>query len=114
MDSGSLQQIHWVGWENGSRDEAEVHCYQTNIDRTKNNWMCYLRVGNLKAPYGDHKATHLIHPNGPLQKKPWGLKEFAVAERDGTLLTFGETAGPDGSEERLKAQAQQSTQKICR
>ncbi len=75
--------------------------------------MCYLRVGNLKALYGDHKAAHLIHPNRPLQKKPWGQKEFAVAELEGTLLTFGETAGPDDSEERVKGQAQWSTGERC-
>ncbi len=63
--------------------------------------MCYLRVGNLKALYGDHKAAHLIHPNGPLQKKPCGQKEFAVGDLNPTLATFGETAGPDDSEERL-------------
>ena len=31
-----------------------------------------------------------IHPNAPLQTKPWGQKEFSLLDPDRNLLTFGE------------------------
>ena len=31
-----------------------------------------------------------IHPNGPLETKPWGQKEFSVLDPDNNLLTFGQ------------------------
>ena len=32
-----------------------------------------------------------ILPNGKLQIKPWGQKEFAMLDPDNSLLTFGES-----------------------
>ena len=32
-----------------------------------------------------------IHPNGALQNKPWGQKEFALLDPDSNLLTFGQS-----------------------
>ena len=32
-----------------------------------------------------------IHPNGSLEIKPWGQKEFSVLDPDNNLLTFGES-----------------------
>ena len=37
----------------------------------------------------DYKTT--IHPNGPLETKPWGQKEFAGLDPDNNLLTFGQS-----------------------
>lgn len=31
-----------------------------------------------------------IHPNGPLQTKPWGQREFALLDPDNNLITFGQ------------------------
>ena len=31
-----------------------------------------------------------IHPNGNLEVKPWGQKEFSLLDPDNNLLTFGE------------------------
>ncbi|MDQ3121786.1 MAG: hypothetical protein M3Q59_04525 [Actinomycetota bacterium] len=32
----------------------------------------------------------IVHPNAPLEAKPWGLREFAVRDADGNLVTFFE------------------------
>jgi hypothetical protein len=32
-----------------------------------------------------------IHPNGKLQNKPWGQREFALLDPDNNLLTFGQS-----------------------
>jgi uncharacterized glyoxalase superfamily protein PhnB len=33
-----------------------------------------------------------IHPNDPLQQKPWGQREFSLLDPDNNLLTFGESS----------------------
>jgi len=37
----------------------------------------------------DNKIS--IHPNGYLETKPWGQREFALLDPDKNLLTFGES-----------------------
>ncbi|GAB1453064.1 hypothetical protein MASR2M47_31200 [Draconibacterium sp.] len=32
-----------------------------------------------------------IHPNGKLETKPWGQKEFSILDPDNNLLTFGQS-----------------------
>jgi hypothetical protein len=31
-----------------------------------------------------------VHPNGPLQTKPWGTKEFAAVDPNGVCMTIQE------------------------
>jgi len=38
--------------------------------------------------FAEMRDKDVIHPNGPLQDKPYGLREFAVLDLDGNLLTF--------------------------
>jgi hypothetical protein len=35
-------------------------------------------------------AERIIHPNGHLGLKPWGVKEFSILDTDGNLVTFEE------------------------
>jgi hypothetical protein len=32
-----------------------------------------------------------MHPNGYLETKPWGQKEFSLLDPDNNLLTFGQS-----------------------
>lgn len=44
------------------------------------------------AVFPRHEAFEdiTIHPNGSLETKPWGMKEFSLLDPNGTLLTFRE------------------------
>ena len=72
------------------RDGAEIHLFAMKIDPKKSDFMVYIRVSDIETLYEEYKAKHLIHPNAPLQVKPWGQKEFAIGDLNGALLTFGE------------------------
>jgi len=51
----------------------------------------YIRTNDIDGLYKsmlDNKTE--IHPNGTLQTKPWGQKEFAILDPDSNLLTFGQ------------------------
>lgn len=52
---------------------------------------CRVRVDGpaaLEAVHARCQAAGVVHPNGPLQDKPYGLREFAILDRDGNLTTF--------------------------
>ena len=35
-------------------------------------------------------AQGVVHPNAPLQNRPWGSREFGVLDGDGNLIIFAE------------------------
>jgi uncharacterized glyoxalase superfamily protein PhnB len=45
-------------------------------------------IEDLYAEY--QKRGGIVHPNGPLQTKPWGTKEFAAIDPNGVCVTFQE------------------------
>lgn len=75
------------------KGSAELHFFQfAELDPLSNYAMVYIRVERgIEELYEDYlKRGVAIHPNGPLERKPWGTKEFAVLDPNNTLLTFGQ------------------------
>lgn len=72
------------------REGVEIHLFHMEIDPKKSDFMVYVRVVEIEDLYAEYSAKNLIHPNSPLQLKPWGQTEFAILDTNGTLLTFGE------------------------
>lgn len=75
------------------KDQIEIHFFKFEDLNPKENYgQVYIRVDDIEALYNsllDKKAS--IHPNGPLQTKPWGQKEFSMLDPDNNLLTFGQS-----------------------
>jgi len=59
-----------------NRGEAYLHIAGMN-DKT------------LARKVGDQRGGK-VHPNGPLQTKPWGTKEFGAIDPNGVCVTFQE------------------------
>ncbi len=77
-----------------NQGEMEIHFFHfPSLVPAKSDFMIYLRVDTdidgLYQTYMD--AGISIHPNAPLGDKPWGQREFALIDPNGTLLTFGQT-----------------------
>lgn len=74
------------------KDTIQIHFFEfKTLDPKENYGQVYIRTDNIEALYQsllDNKTT--IHPNGHLQIKPWGQKEFALLDPDNNLLTFGQ------------------------
>lgn len=74
------------------KDSVEIHFFEfKDLNPDENYGQVYIRLDNISAFYQtllDEKVR--IHPNGLLQVKPWGQKEFALLDPDNNLLTFGE------------------------
>ncbi len=72
------------------RDTVEIHLFQSS-DRHLAEWTsCRIQVRNIEALYEEYKASGVIHPNGQLATKPWGLKEFSIIDITGVCVTFFE------------------------
>jgi uncharacterized glyoxalase superfamily protein PhnB len=76
------------------RDGVQVHFWGPSCIAPEDS-MTMFRIGvtDIDALYADCTEQGLVHPNAPLQGKPWGLREFAVIDGDGNLLTFFERRG---------------------
>jgi len=75
------------------KDNIEIHFFEfTELSPKENFGQVYIRtddIGDLYKWMLDNKVS--IHPNGALQSKPWGQKEFSVLDPDNNLLTFGQS-----------------------
>ena len=75
------------------KDQIQIHFFEfKELDPKENYGQVYIRTNNIDGLYTsmlDNKTE--IHPNGKLQTKPWGQKEFAILDPDSNLLTFGES-----------------------
>ena len=53
--------------------------------------MVRIAVKGIEALYAEfQKLGGKVHPNGPLQTKPWGTKEFGAIDPNGVCVTFQE------------------------
>ena len=53
---------------------------------------CRVQVRGLEQLFERCQSLDIVHPNAPLEVKPWGNKEFAITDTDGNLITFHEAA----------------------
>lgn len=89
-----FQEIgNYEGYLMVKKEAIEIHFFEFKELNPKENYgQVYIRTNDIDTLYQavlDHKTQ--IHPNGTLQTKPWGQKEFALLDPDNNLLTFGET-----------------------
>lgn len=85
--------IGYDGYLMVHQDHIQIHFFEfRELDPKENYGQVYIRTNDIDSLYQtfiDNKIQ--IHPNGPLQMKPWGQKEFSILDPDNNLLTFGHT-----------------------
>jgi hypothetical protein len=74
------------------KDRVQIHFFEfKELDPKENYGQVYLRTNDIDALYKSFVGNGvIIHPNGHLQVKPWGQKEFSLLDPDNNLLTFGQ------------------------
>ena len=75
------------------KDQIQIHFFEfKELDPKENFGQVYIRTNSIEDFYQsllDKKTS--IHPNGQLEIKFWGQKEFSVLDPDSNLLTFGQS-----------------------
>lgn len=74
------------------KDHIQVHFFEyRDLDPGSNYGQIYIRTDDIDRLYQSIQEKGVpIHPNGHLQIKPWGQKEFSLLDPDNNLLTFGQ------------------------
>lgn len=75
------------------KDQVQIHFFKfIDLNPKENYGQVYIRTSNIDHLYQfflDRKVN--IHPNGNLQIKTWGQREFYLLDPDNNLLTFGQS-----------------------
>jgi catechol 2,3-dioxygenase-like lactoylglutathione lyase family enzyme len=89
----ALGDIDYDGYLMMQKDGIEIHFFEfKSLDPKENYGQVYIRTNGIENLYQsllDDKIS--IHPNGQLEIKPWGQKEFSLLDPDSNLLTFGQS-----------------------
>ncbi|MGV8878125.1 MAG: bleomycin resistance protein [Sphingobacteriaceae bacterium] len=74
------------------KDNIQIHFFLfKDLDPKENYGQVYIRTNDIDRLYQSLVQGSVdIHPNGKLQTKPWGQREFALLDPDHNLLTFGQ------------------------
>jgi hypothetical protein len=87
-----LGDPHFTAYLMVEKEGIEIHFFEfKDLDPAINYGQVYIRTNDIAGLYQtllDNQVS--IHPNGPLQAKPWGQLEFSLLDPDNNLLTFGQ------------------------
>jgi hypothetical protein len=72
-----------------NRDDVELHFVLEGLEPGQNTCECRINVAGIETLYASF-PPEAIHPNGKLEAKPWGFKEFAVLDPGGLCVHFAE------------------------
>lgn len=76
-----------------TKDRIQIHFFEfKDLDPNENYGQVYIRTDDINSFYQsllERKTS--IHPNGQLERKPWGQIEFSILDPDNNLLTFGQS-----------------------
>jgi glyoxylase I family protein len=75
------------------RDGVQLHFWLCDDPRIPRETACRIAVDGIETLYEAFAALGVIHPNGRLEAKPWGVLEFSVLDPDRNLVTFQQPAG---------------------
>jgi catechol 2,3-dioxygenase-like lactoylglutathione lyase family enzyme len=76
------------------RDTVEIFLFQNDDRHVAEQTAFRIHVEHVEALYAEYQAQGVIHPNGKLDAKPWGTKEFGVLDPTGVCITFYEPVAP--------------------
>jgi hypothetical protein len=89
VDIGKLDYDGYLMLE---KDNIQIHFFEfKDLDPLSNYGQVYIRCNDIDNFYQtllENKTS--IHPNGKLEIKVWGQKEFSLLDPDHNLLTFGQ------------------------
>jgi hypothetical protein len=73
-----------------NRGQVHIHFWACNDKKIAEATGCRVQVSGVRALHERCRTENIVHPNAPLESKPWGTMEFAVLDPDGNLVTFHE------------------------
>ena len=77
------------------RDEIQIFLVHNDYQHLAEETSLRIQVEGIEKLYEEFLAEgeDIIHPNGKLETKPWGCKEFVVLDKAGVCITFYDFVG---------------------
>lgn len=72
------------------RGNFRLHFWRCNDPNIPKQTSCYVYVEGVDALYEEYQAQGVVHPNGSIGDRDYGVRDFAILDVDGNLITFGE------------------------
>jgi uncharacterized glyoxalase superfamily protein PhnB len=76
----------------GVSEPLTVHFWFSDVKQVLESAGFRIEVEDIHAMYSVCQAANCVHPNAPLETKPWGVKEFGTLDPSGVLVTFFQDA----------------------
>jgi hypothetical protein len=75
------------------KDAIQIHFFEfKELNPFENYGQVYIRTNDVDQLYNYYLSRNVpMHPNGKLEVKSWGQKEFSVLDPDHNLITFGQS-----------------------
>lgn len=76
------------------RDSIRIvlwHCDDPEIPKQTS---CRVIVRGIDALFAELESAGVVHPNGALEEKPWGFREFTALDACGNAIVFAEPVEP--------------------
>jgi len=70
------------------QDGIVIHFWLCKDRRIAENSSCRVQLTGIEALFEECTALGIVHPNGTLEDKPWGTKEFPILDLNGNLIWF--------------------------
>jgi len=87
----ALRQLDTLKKKRAEREANELNEAEELARKIGDQTMVRIAVQGIESIYAEYqKRGGKVHPNGPLQTKPWGTKEFGPIDPNGVCVTFQE------------------------
>lgn len=90
----AFQYPEYAGVEVGPIQIHFWHCKDPEIPKASN---CRVHLLGVDALYQEAIQQRVVHPNGPIEDKPWGFREFTVIDCCGNSIIFAQPLEPSRS-----------------
>ena len=72
------------------RGGVQLHLWLNGDRSTAENTSCRINISGIDSLYEEYQTQNVIHPNGAITTKLWGLREFSVVDLNGNYIVFAE------------------------
>lgn len=87
---GFAKKFEFDDYAGLTRGGVEIHLWLCGDPRIPENTSCRINVSNIEQLYEEYQRANVIHANGRLEYKSWGLKEFVILDLNGNAIHLTE------------------------
>ncbi|MBS7566163.1 hypothetical protein KHS38_17270 [Mucilaginibacter sp. Bleaf8] len=73
-----------------------MHLWPCNDAEIPKQTGCYIHTDNADDLYAEYEPLGIVHPNGKLEEKPWGMRQFSIVDNNGNIIHFGQNINKAG------------------